>query len=253
MGEAGPSACVLIIGNEILSGRTQDVNLNFLATRLGQIGVRLAEARVISDVEDDIVEAVNSCRARYDYVFTTGGIGPTHDDITAASVAKAFGVTLEENPDARRLLADLCAKNGVELNAARLRMANVPRGAALVDNPVSAAPGFRMENVFVFAGVPSIMKAMFEGIADSLAGGPPVLSRAITAYLPEGTVAAPLGELQARYPDVDMGSYPFYRAPRYGTTLVLRGTDEARVAAAARDLEAMIIDLGGEPEPDPAD
>ncbi|MDP6353226.1 MAG: molybdopterin-binding protein [Alphaproteobacteria bacterium] len=248
---ARPTACVLIIGNEILTGRTQDVNLAFLATRLTEIGVRLAEARVIADDEDVIVATLNQCRAAHTYVFTTGGIGPTHDDITAASVAKAFGVALEQHAEARRRLAELCERNGVELNAARLRMANVPAGGRLIDNPVSAAPGFQIENVFVFAGIPSIMQAMFEGCKGRLVGGPPVLSRTVVGYMPEGTVAAPLSTLQDQYPDVEIGSYPFYRAGRFGTSLVLRGADAERLSAATAQLAALVTDLGGAPEIDP--
>ncbi len=245
---ARPTACVLIIGNEILSGRTQDVNLNYLATQLTDMGVRLAEARVIPDDRHVIIESVNSCRAAYDYVFTTGGIGPTHDDITSECVAAAFRVPLIQNQDARALLETQFKRIGAELNEARLRMANTPKGAVLIDNPVSAAPGYRMGNVFVLAGVPKIMQAMFEGCRRHIAGGPPMLSRTVVAYLPEGTVAAPLGALQAEYDDVEMGSYPFYRAKRFGTSLVLRSTDRTRLDRAVDALIRLVDDLGGDPE-----
>ena len=185
-----PTACVLIIGNEILSGRTKDVNLNFIATRLTELGIRLMEGRVIPDLSDVIVDTVNNCRARYDYVFTTGGIGPTHDDITAECIAEAFGVGLVKHPEARRLIAAMCEKNGVELNEARLRMANVPEGGILVNNPISGAPGFKMENVFVLAGVPRIMRDMFAGCEIHLEGGNKVKSKTVVAYLAEGVIAA---------------------------------------------------------------
>ena len=243
-----PTACVLIIGNEILSGRTQDANLNFLAKRLGEIGVRLAEARVIPDLEAVIVATVNHCRAGFDYLITTGGIGPTHDDITADSIAKAFGVKLIRHPEAFARLQVHYARAGIELNEARLRMANTPEGAILIDNPVSGAPGFQIGNVFVLAGIPSIMQAMFEAMHHRLAGGPPTLSRTITVFLPEGIIAKPLTTLQAQYPDLELGSYPFYRGQRFGTNLVLRGLDSARIDQAAGRLFGTVKELGGEPE-----
>jgi molybdenum cofactor synthesis domain-containing protein len=245
------TAAVLIIGNEILSGRTKDVNLGYLAEELTKLGIRLREARVIADVESEIVVAVNECRARYDYVFTTGGIGPTHDDITSASVAAAFGVPLMLDERARAMLARNYPAGG--LNEARLRMAHVPEGASLIDNPVSAAPGFRMGNVFVMAGVPSIMRAMFDGVKDKLVGGKPVLSLTISAFLGEGIIAAGLGALQQRYPDLDVGSYPFFRQGRFGASFVLRGTGQTRLDAAATELRALIAKLGAEPiEGEPA-
>jgi molybdenum cofactor synthesis domain-containing protein len=246
MGEARTvTACVLIFGNEILSGRTQDVNLAYLATQLNAIGVRLREARVVADVEDEIVRAVNECRSRYDYVFTTGGIGPTHDDITSECVAKAFGLPLIRNPQAVAILEKHYPPG--QLNEARLRMANTPEGAALIDNPVSAAPGFQIGNVFVMAGVPSIMRAMFDGIRHRLRGGAPVRSATVATYLGEGVIAKDLGALQERYGELEIGSYPFFRGGKFGTSLVLRGTDEARIAAAAEELRGLIRRLGGEP------
>jgi molybdenum cofactor synthesis domain-containing protein len=239
------TACVLIIGNEILSGRTQDVNLNWLARQLSELGIRLREARVISDVEDEIVKAVNECRARYDYVFTTGGIGPTHDDITSASVSKAFGVPWERHPEAVRILEGQYEPG--QLNDARLRMATVPRGATLVDNPVSAAPGFRMENVYVLAGVPSIMRAMFDGIRGELKGGRPVQSVTVSTYLGEGVIARPLEDIQKEFADLDLGSYPFFRSGRFGTSLVIRGTEKSRIDEAAAQLRTAIRSLGDEP------
>jgi molybdenum cofactor synthesis domain-containing protein len=245
------TAAVLIIGNEILSGRTKDVNLGYIAEELTKLGIRLREARVVADVEAEIVAAVNECRARYDYVFTTGGIGPTHDDITAGSVAKAFGVPLILDPRAKAMLERNYPPGG--LNEARLRMAHVPQGAELVENPVSAAPGFRMGNVFVMAGIPSVMRAMFDALKHGLVGGKPVLSRAVSAFLGEGIIAQGLGALQQRYPDLEIGSYPFFRLGRYGASFVLRGTDQARIDAAAAELGKLIRELGAEPiEGEPA-
>ncbi len=239
------TACVIVIGNEILSGRTQDTNIAFLGERLNELGVRLMEARVIPDIEDTIVATVNEVRTRFTYVFTTGGIGPTHDDITAASIAKAFGVPLTEHPEARAIL-DAHYPPG-ELTEARLRMARTPEGAVLIDNPVSKAPGFQMDNVFVMAGIPEIMQAMFESLSHRLVGGKPLISRSVTVYLPESKVALGLEALQGRYSDVEIGSYPFNRAGRFGTRLVLRATEAARLDAAAGELDGLIAELGGEP------
>ena len=245
------TAAVLVIGNEILSGRTKDVNLGYLAEQLTGLGIRLREARVVADVEAEIVAAVNECRARYDHVFTTGGIGPTHDDITSGSVAKAFGVPLILDPKARAVLEKSYPTGG--LNEARLRMAHVPEGARLIDNPISAAPGFQIGNVYVMAGVPSIMRAMFDGLKGRLAGGKPMLSRTVSVFLGEGVIAKDLGQLQDRFPDLEIGSYPFFRQNRYGTSLVLRGVDKDRVDKAAAELADFVRRLGGEPmEGDPA-
>ncbi len=242
-----PSACVLIIGNEILSGRTADVNLVHIAQRLTDCGIKLAEARVIPDIEDEIVAAVNACRARYDYIFTTGGIGPTHDDITAACIAKAFGVELEQNPAALAILEAQYRERNIELNEARKRMANTPAGSELVHNKISGAPGFRTGNVFVLAGVPQIMQAMLEAALETISGGTPTRSRTVVAYLSEGALAGPLKALQADYSDIDMGSYPFYRVGRFGSNLVLRGADTDRLEEAVGRLMTVIDDLGGEP------
>jgi len=247
--ERAVTAGVLIIGNEILSGRTEDKNLPYLAHGLNEVGVQVREARVVPDLEAAIVEALNALRTAHRYVFTTGGIGPTHDDITAASVARAFGVALERHAEAeRRLRAYYARVDTLEVTAARLRMANIPQGAELVDNPVSAAPGFRIENVYVLAGVPSIMRAMFDGVKHTLAGGMPVESRELVVALPESEMAETLGRIQERYPDVDMGSYPFMRAGRFGTSLVLRSTDSARLETALEALREGIRELGTEPE-----
>jgi len=244
------SACLVIIGNEILSGRTQDANLAYIAKGLTEVGIRLREVRVIPDVPDTIVVTINETRATFDYVFTTGGIGPTHDDITSENVARAFGVRWVLDPEAKRRLA--AGYQPGELNEARLRMAHIPEGATLIDNPISRAPGFQIGNVFVMAGVPRIMQAMFDGIKYRLTGGARILSRSVTCALPEGIIAAGLGALQQRYAELDIGSYPFYRQGGGGVALVLRGTDAGRLAAAMAELMAMIRELGGDPvEGDP--
>jgi molybdenum cofactor synthesis domain-containing protein len=238
------TAAVILIGNEILSGRTQDANLGYLAQHLNETGVRVMEARVVADIEADIIEAVNACRGRHHYVFTTGGIGPTHDDITAAAIAKAFDLPLTLDAEAVRRLESHYPAG--KLNAARKRMAMVPAGAALIDNPISAAPGFRIGNVFVLAGVPLIMRAMFDSIAHSLSGGVPMRSRTFRTNLAEGTMAADLAALQARYADVEIGSYPSFGRPgETGVRIVLRGTDANRLQAAGGEFAAMASRLGG--------
>jgi molybdenum cofactor synthesis domain-containing protein len=239
------TASVLIIGNEILSGRTKDANLPYLAVELNKIGVRLMEARVVADIEAEIVEAVNALRAKHDYVFTTGGIGPTHDDITAECIAKAFGVPLLRHPEAVKILARQY-KDPRDLNEARLRMANVPEGGVLIDNPVSGAPGFQIGNVFVMAGVPSIMQAMFQGVKNRLVGGAPMRSRTVSTNLPEGKIAEGLTALQNKHPDVEIGSYPFFRLGRFGVSLVARGVDREALDQTADELKAMLAALGGE-------
>lgn len=239
------TAALVIIGNEILSGRTRDANLAYIAAGLTKIGIRLAEVRVIGDDTDQIAAAVNACRSAHDYVFTTGGIGPTHDDITAAAVAKAFGVPIERN---REAVARLAAQyDPRDLNEARLSMADMPVGAILVDNPVSASPGFQIGNVFVLAGVPSIMQAMFDGLKGRLKGGAPIFARTISCFLPEGAIAEGLSALQDRFPAVEIGSYPFFRLGKFGTSLVLRSEDAALLEKAAGALREFLAKLGAEP------
>jgi molybdenum cofactor synthesis domain-containing protein len=237
------TACLIIIGNEILSGRTQDKNLAHIALKLNDVGVQLREVRVIPDVEDTIVTTVNTVRVAYDYVFTTGGIGPTHDDITSASIAKAFGVPIHRHPEAEHLLRTHYTPE--QINEARLKMADIPLGAALLDNPVSSAPGFVIGNVHVMAGVPRIMQAMLDAIIPTLRGGAPVLSVSVTTNLPEGTIAEGLTEIQARYADIDIGSYPMYKMGEMSTTLVLRSPDAARNEAAAGEIRTLIAACGG--------
>ena len=236
-------ACLIIIGNEILSGRTHDKNLPYLAEELNTLGVRLVETRVIPDIEDTIIETLNECRAKFDYVFTTGGIGPTHDDITSECVAKAFGVAIELNADAHDLLKSHY-DNPADLNEARLRMARIPVGAELIQNPISKAPGFRMGNVYVMAGVPMIMQAMFQGIKHQLIGGKPMVSRSVGGYIPEGTIAKVLAEIQGDFPATDIGSYPFLREGKLGTTLVVRGENPDDVNQAAERIRLAIIEGG---------
>lgn len=237
--QQNPTACLIIIGNEILSGRTQDINLAWLSKALNAEGITMVRSHIITDEESEIINTVNEARARYDYVFTTGGIGPTHDDITTACVAKALDVAVERNADAtRRLEAHYDADM---LNEARLKMADIPVGAALIDNPVSAAPGFRLKNVFVMAGVPKIMHAMFDHIKTMLKGGAPTRSRHITAWAREGDVAADLSEVQATYPDVEIGCYPLIRNGKMGCSLVARSIDTAKLDAVMQACEALML------------
>ena len=241
-----PTAAVLLIGDEILSGRTKDKNLGFLADYLTALGIDLKEARVVSDIEEDIVAAVNALRSRYTYVFTTGGIGPTHDDITADAMAKAFGVAIDHDPKAVEILLSYFKEIGREPNEARLRMARIPVGATLILNPVSKAPGFQMGNVFVMAGVPKIMNAMMENVAARLTKGVPMQSRTIEFLGGEGDVAKPLGGIQKTYPSVVIGSYPFQAAGGFATNLVLRSRDEAALAQAFAEVKAMAEGLVGQ-------
>ncbi len=222
-----PSACLIVIGNEILSGRTQDKNISFIATGLNEIGINLSEVRIIPDVEQTIVDTVKSCSSAFDYVFTTGGIGPTHDDITSNSIAKAFNVALSRNKEAENILLN---HYGAEnLNTARLKMAEIPEGSKLIYNPVSAAPGFIIENVYVMAGVPRVMQAMFDNIKGELKGGAKTLSKTISIYTTEGFIAEGLTKIQNEFPDVEIGSYPFIKNQRLGTSLVCRSTDTERL------------------------
>lgn len=242
MPERTVTACLIVIGNEILSGRTQDANLSYLAKRLNLWGVRLMEARVIPDVETTIVSAINEARAAFDYVFTTGGIGPTHDDITSECVSKAFGLKHGVHPEALALLQANYQPD--QLNEARMRMAKTPEGAILITNPVSWAPGFQVENVFVLAGVPRVMQAMLDGLKERLTGGAPMASRSLRVELPEGLLAQGLGALQDRYPAVEIGSYPFHEDGVFGSRLVLSSTDEALLSKACGDLEGLAEELG---------
>ncbi|MFV0368716.1 MAG: competence/damage-inducible protein A [Hyphomicrobiaceae bacterium] len=231
------TAAILVIGDEILSGRTKDKNVGKIADHLTEIGIELVEVRIVADRRDAIIEALNVLRARNDYVFTTGGIGPTHDDITAESVAAAFGVAISVNPMARGLLAAHCERRGVPLTETRLRMARVPEGATLIKNVISAAPGFMLDNVIVMAGVPSVMAAMLEDVTQYLRTGLKIHSLTLALACPEGDVAEVLTHAQSTHPDVAMGSYPTYQDGVAAVELVLRGRDQGRLATAARHLE----------------
>ena len=252
-----PTACLLVIGNEVLSGRTQDANINFLAKGLGAIGIPLREVRVIPDVPETIVATVNEVRAKFDHVFTTGGIGPTHDDITSECVAAAFGVPWEAHPEAWARLEGHYAKtaDGVAaFNKARQRMATMPRGARLIDNEISIAPGFSIGNVHVMAGVPRIMQSMFATLAPRLGGGAPVVSRSLHATgAAEGVIAEGLEAIQKRYPDLDIGSYPYYRATGSGVAIVAKGASEQQAEAAIAEVATLFEGFGYKPaqgEPD---
>lgn len=229
---ANPSAAMLVIGDEILSGRTRDTNTHYLAGQLTERGIRLMEVRVVADDQAAIVEAVNALRARWDHVFTSGGIGPTHDDITADAIAAAFGVPISHHSDALALLQAHYDRAGLEFNEARRRMARIPEGATLIENPVSTAPGFTLGNVHVMAGVPNIFQAMVAGVLPTLTGGAPLLSQSLRVNRGEGEIAGPFAALAKDYPDLTMGSYPFIQNGAYGTNLVIRGTDPARLDAA---------------------
>jgi molybdenum cofactor synthesis domain-containing protein len=241
------TACVLLIGDEVLSGRTRDANLGYIAKHLNQIGVQVREARVIPDIEEVIVASVNDVRARYDYVFTTGGIGPTHDDITADALAKAFGVGIGHHPEAMAILAAHYVETGGEFTEARKRMARIPEGASLIANRLSRAPGFQIGNVFVMAGVPMVMQVMLDALTPRLKGGATMLSRTVSAQIGEGTIAAELGALQARYPAIGIGSYPYFRGKVFGTSLVMRGTDVALLERVEREAVALIKGFGVDP------
>ncbi|WP_371346651.1 competence/damage-inducible protein A [Ancylobacter sp. IITR112] len=236
------TAAILVIGDEILSGRTKDRNIGYIAEYLTAIGVDVREVRVVPDIEEEIVAAVNALRARYSYLFTTGGIGPTHDDITADSVAKAFGVGIDIDPRARARLLEYIKPE--DLNEARLRMARIPDGAELVENPVSKAPGFWIGNVIVMAGVPTIMQAMLDQVAPKLKTGVRMLSHTVRADAREGDVGGPLGEIAKANPEVSIGSYPFMGEDgRPNTNLVVRGRDPEKLAAAVAQVEAMVAAL----------
>jgi len=230
---------MLVIGDEILSGRTRDSNLHHLAGALTVHGITLAEARVVADIPAAIVGAVNALRAAYDHVFTSGGIGPTHDDITADAIAQAFGVPITCRADAMALLTAHYDRSGLPFNEARQRMARIPDGAVLIDNPVSVAPGFTLGNVHVMAGVPKIFEAMLAGVLPLLTGGAPLLSQSLRVNRGEGDVATDFAALAAEYPDLSMGSYPFNQAGVFGTNLVIRGPDALRLNAAMVRLMAL--------------
>ncbi len=242
------TAAVLVIGDEILSGRTKDRNIGYIAEYLTNIGIELREARFVPDIEAEIVAALNALRARYTYVFTTGGIGPTHDDITADSIAKAFGVAIDEDPRALALMMERYQPG--DLTPARRRMARIPAGAELIENPISKAPGFRLGNVIVMAGVPNVMQAMLDFAAQGLETGEKIIAETIEAGgIPEGRYGTALGEIAAAHPAVSIGSYPAFLEGRFRNQIVVRGKDAARIAAAREAIGAMLAGLSADGKP----
>ena len=247
MAEKVVTAGIAVIGNEILSGSVQDENVAYIARSLNEIGIRLAEVRVVPDIQREIADAVNALRVRYDYVFTTGGIGPTHDDITAEAIGLAFERPVVYHPETLARLEAFYQQRGQELTAGRKRMTLAPEGAELVNNEVMIAPGLKIENVFVLAGVPRIAQAMFEAAKPHLKGGAVMESRAISTNSVEGDLAGPLEAIQERYPATDIGSYPFYNTPRgHGVKLVVRATDTELLETVGNTIRVMIADLGGD-------
>ncbi|MFG5381570.1 competence/damage-inducible protein A [Yoonia sp. R2-816] len=235
-----PTAAMLVIGDEILSGRTRDANMHYLAGQLTEAGIDLKEVRVVSDDAPAIIAAVRALADGYDTVFTSGGIGPTHDDITADCIAAAFDTPIDVRDDARAILQAHYDRAGTELNAARLRMARIPDDATLIDNPVSAAPGFTIRNVHVMAGVPAVFQAMVASILPTLTGGAPLISRTLRVLRGEGDIAGPLGVFAQQFSDLSVGSYPFQKDGIYGSNIVVRGTDAAQLDTAMTTLESII-------------
>jgi len=235
---ANPTAAMLVIGDEILSGRTKDKNLVFLAEQLTKAAIDLREVRIVADSHLDIVSGVRALSERWDHVFTSGGIGPTHDDITADAIADAFDTPIDVRDDARALLEAMYNRTGTRLNDARLRMARIPDGATLIENPVSIAPGFTIGNVHVMAGVPAVFQAMVGTVLPGIKGGAPLISRTVRVDLPEGEIAAPLGALAKKYADVSIGSYPFILNGTFGSNIVFRCSDNARLVLAVDEFLA---------------
>jgi molybdenum cofactor synthesis domain-containing protein len=242
--DAMPTAAMLVIGDEILSGRTRDANMHHLAKALTDHGIRLEEVRIVADVHDRIVAAVRALSSSYDHLFTSGGIGPTHDDITADAVAEAMGAHLDVRDDACAILQAHYDRQGMEMNDARLRMARVPDGAILIDNPISAAPGFTLGNVHVMAGVPTIFEAMLASVLPTLTGGPPMLSQSLRVDRGEGDIATSLGNLAAAHPEVSIGSYPFQRDGVYGSNVVVRSQNGAAVDTVMAELARLFPEAG---------
>ena len=236
-----PTAAIIVIGDEVLSGRTRDANMHFLAGELTAHGIDLKEARIVSDDATAIIAAVRDVADRYDHVFTSGGIGPTHDDITADCIAAAFDAPIDIRDDARAILQEHYDAQGVELNAARLRMARIPEGATLIDNPVSKAPGFTLKNVNVMAGVPSIFRAMVASVLPHMTGGAPLLSESVRVEKGEGIIAEPLGKLAEEFSDVTFGCYPFQKDGLYGANIVMRSPDVARLVLSKAAVEKVLL------------
>jgi len=240
------TAGIIIIGDEILSGRTKDTNINWIANELNNIGVRLIEARIISDDSEVIIETVKNFTKKFTYVFSCGGIGPTHDDITTESVARAFNQNLVKNPEAMRRLKIHYEGTNIEFNEARQKMAIIPTNSSLIDNPVSAAPGFKIENLFVFAGVPRIMQGMFHTILNDLTGGVKLKSKTVSSNIGEGLIAKDLEKIEKKFKNVKIGSYPYFKPGNFGTSIVLRSESEILLNQASETVLSTIIKLGGE-------
>ena len=236
-----PTAAFLVIGDEILSGRTQDLNVAFLAKSLGTNGVDLEEVRIVPDIIPSIVSALNDLRNRFDLVFTSGGIGPTHDDITADAVAKAFSTQLEINREAKAIIEARAKAQGLELNESRLRMARIPKGAKLIKNNVSGAPGIKIGNVYVMAGVPAIFRSMVGEVIPELPSGKPQLSRTITINRPEGEIAQELGKVAEEWPSLSIGSYPFFKNSTYGSNVVVRGHNNKHVLMVEQQIKNIFL------------
>lgn len=237
-----PTAAMLVIGDEILSGRTRDANMHYLAGQLTDAGIDLKEVRVVSDDHECIVAGVSALSEKYDTVVTSGGIGPTHDDITADAIGAAFGKNVDIRADAHDLLAAHYERQGLEFNEARKRMARIPDGATLIDNPVSVAPGFTLENVHVMAGVPSVFQAMVASVLPTLTGGAPLQSETLRVDRGEGDIAQPLGEIASAFTDLSFGSYPFQRDGKFGSNVVIRGTDLGRLEQALIRLKSALLE-----------
>ena len=245
MTEKQVTAGIIITGNEVLSGRTKDENLSYIAKKLGGLGIKIVEARIIADVEAHIIKTVLEYSKTFDYVFTTGGIGPTHDDITAACIAKAFNTKLEENAEVLQLLEDRWGK--VVAGDNRKIMAMAPVGAKLIYNPISGAPGFILENVYVMAGIPEIMRAMLDGVLASLRHGAPILAKTVRCFLGESVIADGLAEIQNNHPEIEIGSYPFWNHGSFGASIVMRGTNNQEIIKVVQEVSDLIIKLGGKP------
>jgi len=239
---------MIVIGNEVLSGRTKDKNVGWVAERLNSIGINLIEARIIRDNQEVIISTIQELSEKVDYIFTSGGIGPTHDDITTVAIAKAFRVPVEKNKEALRRLEEHYKGTGIELNSARLKMANIPKGAKLIDNPVSAAPGFKISNVYVMAGVPKIMQAMLDGILKTIKNGSETISISIGCNIGEGNIAKGLEKIETLQNNIEIGCYPWFRAGLVGTNVVIRSLDKQACAEAAEKVKFLIREFGGEPQ-----
>lgn len=244
-----PTAAMIVIGDEILSGRTRDSNMHYLAKELVKTGIDLQEVRIVSDEEHVIIFAINELKKKFNYVFTSGGIGPTHDDITADSIAKALNVKIGVRSDAKRLLTKYYQKSGIALNESRLRMARIPEGAHLIKNSISGAPGFQIENVYIMAGVPSIFQSMVNFCLKNITRGSPIISQSITIKLPEGEIAKKLKQLATENPEVSFGSYPFLKDGNLGTDVVIRSKDEEKIQKLTKELKSLFkIKVGAEYE-----